>query len=107
MANANPHDEAGWIINEARRLEERLIKAGVPEHLRSGLVCYLLHHIPPGHFLTAVLENDLMEAMGRADELSLVGLFSLVSFLYNDAPSGAWGSPAKVRAWLTDKNSNG
>ncbi len=74
--------------------------AGVPEHLQGGLMRYLVHRIPPGHFLTAVLSNDLKEAMGRADEASRAGLYQIVSFLYNDAPAPCWGTPGKVWAWL-------
>lgn len=78
-----------------------LDRANVPEHLHGGLLRYLLLGLRPGHFLTAVLENNLAEAFGRADETSRAGLFSLVTFLYNDVPRSAWGSPAKVEDWMT------
>jgi hypothetical protein len=81
----------------------QLIAAGVPEHLHGGLVRYLVHRLQPGHFLTAVLENDLREAMGRADEQSRAGLFQIVKFLYNDAPSICWGSPERVQQWLAER----
>lgn len=55
---------------------------------------------PTGGFLQAVLENDLMEAMGRADESSRINLFFICSYIYNDMPAPCWGSPAKVAAWL-------
>lgn len=77
-----------------------LAAAGVPEHLHDGIVNYLVHRIPPGHFLGAVVSNDLVEAIGRADENSLRGLRAIVAFFYNDAPSTSWGSPVKVSAWL-------
>lgn len=73
---------------------------GVPEHLRDGLLRYIEHGISPGHFLTAVLENDLMGAVGRADSESARGLVGLCTYLYNDAPSGCHGSPEKVAAWV-------
>lgn len=81
--------------NDARAIER------VPEHLRDGLLRYLDLHIRPGHFLTAVLENDLREAMGRADIGSRAGLFDLVGYLYNKAPGGAWGSKQAVKLWLS------
>lgn len=77
-----------------------LRESAVPEHLHDGLVLYLTHGLPPGHFLTAVLSNDLKEAFARADEQSRAGLFALVSFLYNDAPASAWGNPERVSAWM-------
>jgi hypothetical protein len=73
----------------------------VPEHLRDGLAMYLNEHLPTGHFLTAVLSNDLAEAFGRADLESRAGLFDLVSYLHNFAPRPAWGSKRQVELWLT------
>jgi hypothetical protein len=65
-----------------------------------GLVRYLVHRIPPGDFLLAVLSNDLMEAVSRGDDASVAGLRSLVRFLHNDTPWSAHGSLAIVRAWV-------
>ena len=74
----------------------------VPEHLRDGLLRYVRYHQPPGHFLRAVLSNDLKEAFGRADEQSRAGMFAIVRWLYNDAPSICWGSPQLVKDWLAE-----
>lgn len=87
-------------MNSAQHYLQRLDVAEVPEHLHGGLIRYLTSGIPPGHFLTAVLENNLAESFSRADENSRAGLFNLVRFLYNDVPSTAWGSRAKVDAWM-------
>lgn len=73
---------------------------GVPAHLREGLTLYLEHHVHVGHFLTAVLSNDLREAVARGDDTSLAGLPAIVRYLVNCAPIGAWGSPATVADWL-------
>lgn len=78
----------------------------VPEHLRGALWRYLAHRIPPGGFLTAVLENNLRESFGRADENSRAGLFNLVKFLYNHAPASCWGSPERVRTWLNPRSTD-
>lgn len=80
---------------------------GVPEHLQDGLRRYLLHGIQPGHFLTAVLENNLFEAMARADLVSRAGLFGLVSHLYNEAPRGCYGSREIVQAWCKHRGLTG
>jgi len=72
----------------------------VPEHLRGGVQRYLERGIQPGHFLTAVFENDLMEAMGRADEISRAGIFGICMFLYNYAPRQSYGSRDAVSRWL-------
>lgn len=76
------------------------INAEVPLHLRGGLWYYVHEHRRTGGFLEAVLSNDLSQAFGRADERSREGLFAIVRWLYNEAPSTCWGSPERVREWL-------
>jgi hypothetical protein len=72
----------------------------IPAHCRDGLRDYLRYGLPPGHFLQAVLSNDLREACGRADDENRSALYDYVYVLYNYAPGDAWGSPEKVRAWI-------
>ena len=72
----------------------------IPDTLTEGLERYLCDHIVPGSFLLAVLSNDLLEAVNRADEDSRRALSDLVVFLVNNAPAAAWGSPERVRIWL-------
>ena len=72
----------------------------VPEHMWGAVERYLLDGIPPGHFLTAVLSNDLTEAFARADDGNAARMHDWVRFFYCYAPRGSWGSPAKVSAWL-------
>ena len=55
----------------------------------------------PGGFAMALLENDLRGAMGRADPMSIRGLFDLVQYCHWEIPGVCWGSPEKVQAWLT------
>jgi hypothetical protein len=75
----------------------------VPEHLRDAMVLYIEKGYQPGHFLTAVLENDLMEAMGRADNMSRDGLYGICQFLYNYAPAPCHGSPELVKRWMESR----
>ena len=56
--------------------------------------------IPTGGFLRAVLENNLMEAFGRADRQNSEDMAEIVGYVYNEMPIGCHGSPEKVRAWL-------
>jgi hypothetical protein len=76
-----------------------LVERGVPEHLHEGLRRFLVDGILPGHFLRAVLENDLAQAFLRSDPESRAGLHSLVLFLHHDAPADAWGHTYNVRTW--------
>lgn len=54
---------------------------------------------PTGSFLQAVLCNDLKEAIGRGDSEAIQNIPHIVAYLYNDCPSGCWGSPGKYEAW--------
>ena len=71
----------------------------LPDDLREGMQRYIDDGYIPGHFLTAVLENDLSEAVGRADPLNLILLPAIVQWVYNEAPADCWGSRQKVLAW--------
>lgn len=72
----------------------------IPDGSQAGLRGYFEKGIAPGHFLRAVLENDLFNAMGRADEFNRLALPNYVRFIYNYAPGNSYGSPEKVSAWL-------
>ena len=72
----------------------------LPLATQEGLQNYVEHHYPVGHFLTAVLSNDLREAVNRADNDNLVALTEIVKWLFWNVPSVCWGSPENVRAWL-------
>ena len=63
------------------------------QNMVAGLQRYFEHGIEPGSFMTAVLCNDLKEACGRADDINRHMLFEIVKWLWNEAPSGTWGSP--------------
>jgi hypothetical protein len=59
--------------------------------------------IPVGSFLEAVLTNDLKRAMFGADDENREAIFDIVSYAYNELPSGCWGSPERVAAWYEMK----
>ena len=73
----------------------------LPEHMQDGMRRYIERGIEGGGFMTAVLCNDLMGALGKADEINHHALFDYGRFLYNEVPSSCWGSPEKVNAWLS------
>lgn len=72
----------------------------VPEHMWGAVERYFLNGVAPGHFLTAVLSNDLMEAFSRADDVNGAAMREWCQFLYCYAPRGSYGSPERVAAWL-------
>ncbi|MFB6371583.1 MAG: hypothetical protein ABEN55_00370 [Bradymonadaceae bacterium] len=75
----------------------------IPVRFRRGLVLYFEERQPPGHFLGAVLDNDLREAIARADSDALDCLERIVMWLENYAPSYAWGGPGAVEEYTSDR----
>jgi len=72
----------------------------ISEHMLYSLEQYIQYKQPVGDFLTAVLENNLSEAVAYADENNLKNLPAFVGYLYNEAPSHCWGSKERVKEWL-------
>lgn len=61
---------------------------------------YLNQGIMPGGFYTALLENNLAEAFGRADYHNSQNLKEIVQYIWNFFPGDAWGSKTKVEQFL-------
>ena len=75
----------------------------IPENTAYGLLQYVNHRIRTGSFLTAVLCNDLKEAMSYADDENADNLQCIVAWLYNESPSAAWGSEQRFTSWLAGR----
>lgn len=78
----------------------KLRQCGIPETMHDGVIDYVLHGLRPGHFLSAVLSNDLHEAVRRADAPNQAALAGYVQFFAHYVPASMWGSPARFEAWL-------
>ena len=76
----------------------------IPRHTLGGIKRYVENRIPPGGFLTAVLENNLRKSFGQADKENREALFEIVCHCYKELPYDCWGSPEKVKNWLLGKN---
>lgn len=70
----------------------------LPEHLRAGMQRYIEQGILPGHFLRAILSNDLADAFLKADDISTAAMRDIAMFVYR-LPDAAWGSEEKMLAW--------
>lgn len=75
----------------------------IPPYMMEGLWNYVKHGIPPGSFLCAVLENNLVHAAEKADVQNIACLPAYASFLVSKAPGACWGSPEKVSRWINMK----
>jgi hypothetical protein len=80
--------------------KEKLSELGIPDRMWGGIIRYYENGIPPGHFLSAVINNDLKEACWLADDENQHLLFNYVRWFYNYAPASSWGYPTAVKEWL-------
>ena len=75
----------------------------IPAHTKAALDRYVNDRIMPGGFLTAVLSNDLFGAVAHADRSNLEALTEIVKYVYNELPSGCWGSKDIMWRWVENK----
>ena len=68
-------------------------------HSADTIIRFVLWGTPMGGFLTAVFENDLSEAVGRADSTNRKLLVEYATLLYNHIPSWCHGNPKRVAEW--------
>lgn len=73
----------------------------VPEHTKGEIERYLLQGMPPGSFLTQVIEGDV-HAVLNADMQNRVFFHDIVAFLYNAAPASSWGSPENMKSYMKE-----
>ena len=72
----------------------------IPDYMGGGVDRYIEHGIEPGSFLSAVICNDLFEAIGRADEQNTRNLPAYCAYFYNEAPGACYGSKEAMKAWI-------
>ena len=75
----------------------------IPPHMVGAILNYFNEKCPSGGFLRAVLENDLMEAVRRADGTNIDILYVYVAFLHHCCPYDTYGSKEIVKAWLDSR----
>lgn len=77
--------------------------AAIPEDMRESMMRYVEERKEPGGFLTAVIQNNLINAVCRADKHNLLLIKEYAQWFYNVAPAPCSGSPEKMSSWLGDK----
>ena len=75
--------------------------ANIPSQLIYNLEQFLRYGHNPGHFLTAVLNNNLSQAVCRADSESLKELKNLIILIHNHFP-GRFLHPNAVEEFQED-----
>ena len=86
--------------NKPRRTTKDIYEAGVPDVTLQTIKDYVIKGWEPGGFVRAVLENNLSEAIARADENNLASLKDIVMYVYWCVPGIAWKSPDLVDEWM-------
>ena len=72
----------------------------IPEAITEGLKNYASLGVPCGDFIQAVIANDLLDAVGRADVGCMRALPAIACFVYQELPSICHGSRKVYAAWL-------
>ena len=75
----------------------------IPPHVLETLKRYKDKGVNTGGFLRAVISNDLISAVQRADSSSLNALPQIASWAYTELPAEAWGSYEAFNKW-TERN---
>lgn len=61
----------------------------IPKHMHEPLLNYVLYGAPVGDFLTAVLQNEFVEAFARAGGENLAMMHGWAKVMYGFVPSPA------------------
>ena len=75
----------------------------IPKYMLEALKRYIDYGQRPGHFLTAVICNDLYSAVARADDHNVLNLRAYIGYLHNEAPSNCWGSYENMQKYINQK----
>lgn len=87
---------------DPQTIEEDSEYSNLPGNLVNSLHRYVQEGRSTGHFLTAILENDLKGAVDHADSQNRKLLDVWVKYLYNRIPHTCWGSKEKVKKWRSE-----
>lgn len=61
---------------------------------------YVKYGFDPGAFLRAVLENDLISALGHANDMNMRNIPAYVEYMEEEMPRESYGSPVLVQKWM-------
>jgi len=90
-------DPQPWELKRRDDLAEK-----VPPHTLDALRKYRDCGYPVGHFLSAMMANDLRGACNRADDENAPAICDIFRWIYNRMPTAAWGTYEDVIAWVHD-----
>lgn len=89
--------------DDLRQMQEEHISLNpdlkIRDDIKESLDAWANNGFMPGDFLKAVLENDLMKAMGLADSYNRATMFQICSYIYNKLPGPCHGSREIMNDW--------
>lgn len=74
------------------------------EDIKESIDRYANHGVPTGGFLQACIENNLSEAVGRADDRHMAMIPAIVGYLYNEVDRRCWGRAGVFGEWVKLKH---
>jgi hypothetical protein len=83
-----------------KNLRVAMERKRIPVRMWDSIENYIVegdHNV--GHFVKAIITNDLTEAVAHADSENLALLPNYVKFFYNEAPLNCWGSEEAFQNW--------
>ncbi len=75
----------------------------IPEGIMEEIRLYVEDGVKPGSFLSAIIQNDLSDACGRADDKNLHNLPAFVAYFWGETPACCWGSSEHMERWMKKK----
>ena len=76
-------------------------------YFKNQLVDYVCTGNVSGSFMSALLTNNLYEAVHKADDTNKLQLVQLVDWIFNHLPVGSYGTFAEVRRWSNHQGLQG
>ena len=78
----------------------RALVSSIPESMHYSAVAWIwFGENLGGSFFTAIINNDLVGAFGRADNNNARLMSVYAAWLHNKAPHGSWGSEETLERW--------
>lgn len=71
----------------------------IPNDTKQALDDYAQNGAALDGFFLAVVCNDLMEAVAKADSANLAALSEICRYIYSHLPESCWGSKEKYLKW--------
>jgi hypothetical protein len=96
--------EADLRVKVAQRIVDMASARGLDGR---SLAAYVEHGQEPSGFLRALLEDSLLQAAGKADDLNAHKLYDWAVILYSAVPATARGSSYAVVRWLAHRGMAG